>query len=140
MAGTPETMKKIGKATRFKPGEKQAEIARKGAEASIKARQHNKTLRKAMEAVLSNTYTDKTGEKLTGAEVLVLNMFKIASSKDRNAVNAYRAVMETTGELDKNTGDMITDETRKAVAELIDGISSGSKKRSNKRDSNKDSE
>ena len=124
MAATPEELKKRGAKTRFKPGKEQAKIAKMGAEASIKARQHKKTLRLAMEAILSDTYKDKSGQELSGAEVLALNMFKIASSKDRNAVNAYRAVMETSG-AHNAADDAITDETRKAIAELMDGLNKG---------------
>ena len=124
MADVSESLKKSRVKTQFKTGAKQVEIARKGGIASGESKLHAKTLRKAMEAILANTYNDKSGQKLSGAEVLALNMFKIASSKDRNAVNAYRAVMETSG-AHNAADDAITDETRKAIAELMDGLNKG---------------
>lgn len=75
------------------------EEAKRGGIASGKARREKATLKKAIQALLNETYTDKNGKEATGAEILVMSMFKIASnSKDRNAVNAFRAILDLTGE------------------------------------------
>lgn len=75
------------------------EEASKGGIASGKARAERASLRKAMQGILSGTYTDKSGKEINGAEALCLSMFKIASnSKDKQAVAAFRSIMELTGE------------------------------------------
>ena len=56
-------------------------------------------MRKAMQAILSGTYQDKSGNEISGADALCMSMFKIASnSKDKQAVAAFRSIMELTGE------------------------------------------
>lgn len=75
------------------------EEASKGGIASGKARAERASLRKAMQGILSGTYKDKGGNEVTGAEAVCLAMFKIASnSKDKQAVQAFRSIMELTGE------------------------------------------
>lgn len=75
------------------------EEAKRGGIASGKARRKKATLKKAMQMLLNEVYTDRNGKEATGAEILVTSMFKIASNtKDRNAVNAFRAILELTGE------------------------------------------
>lgn len=75
------------------------EEQKRGGIASGKARREKATLKKAMQVLLNETYTDRNGKEATGAEILVTSMFKIASNtKDRNAVNAFRAILELTGE------------------------------------------
>lgn len=70
-----------------------------GGVASGKARGERASLRKAMQGILSGTYKDKGGNEVTGAEAVCLAMFKIASnSKDKQAVQAFRSIMELTGE------------------------------------------
>lgn len=77
----------------------QREIQQKGGIASGKARREKATLKKALQAVLDETFTDRNGKEATGADILIASMFKIASnSKDRNAVNAFRAILDLTGE------------------------------------------
>lgn len=85
----------------LRPGEYKftLEDAKKGQEASAKMRRERSSLRKAMQGILSGTYKDKSGNDLTGAEAVCLAMFKIASnSKDKQAVAAFRSIMELTGE------------------------------------------
>lgn len=75
------------------------EEASKGGKASAETRRKNASLRKAMQAILSGTYMDKSGKEITGADALCMSMFKIASnSKDKQAVQAFRSIMELTGE------------------------------------------
>lgn len=47
----------IGKATRFKPGEEQVEIAKKGAAASIEARRQKKSIKANLEMLMAQQYT-----------------------------------------------------------------------------------
>lgn len=75
------------------------EEAKRGGIASGETRRRNASLRKAMQAILSGTYMDKSGKEITGADALCMSMFKIASnSKDKQAVQAFRSIMELTGE------------------------------------------
>ena len=70
-----------------------------GGVASGKARGERASLRKAMQGILSGTYKDKGGNEVTGADAVCLAMFKIASnSKDKQAVQAFRSIMELMGE------------------------------------------
>lgn len=70
-----------------------------GGVASGKVRGERASLRKAMQGILSGTYKDKGGNEVTGAEAVCLAMFKIASnSKDKQAVQAFRSIMELMGE------------------------------------------
>lgn len=110
-----ENLKK-GKATQFKAGEKQAEIARKGGIASGEAKRKKKNLQKAMEDALNGTYTVKVkgGEyqEMTGAEMLVASMMQIAAnSKSRSAVAAFNTILKMTGQdipvHDDNDDDMV---------------------------------
>lgn len=75
------------------------EEAKKGGIASGKARGERASLRKAMQGILSGTYTDKSGKEINGADAVCLAMFRIASnSKDKQAVQAFRSIMELMGE------------------------------------------
>lgn len=75
------------------------EEAKKGGIASGEARRRNASLRKAMQMLLDSTFKDKNGNDISGADALCLSMFKIASnSKDKQAVQAFRSIMELTGE------------------------------------------
>ncbi len=47
----------IGKATRFKPGEEQVEIAKKGAAASVEARRQKKSIKANLEMLMAQQYT-----------------------------------------------------------------------------------
>ena len=75
------------------------EEAKRGGIASGEARRKKASLRKSMQKILDGTYTDKSGNEASGADVLVMSMFKIASnSKDKQAVQAFRSIMELMGE------------------------------------------
>ena len=75
------------------------EDVKRGQEASAMSRRERASLRKAMQGILSGTYKTKEGEEITGAEAVCLSMFKIASNtKDKQAVQAFRSIMELTGE------------------------------------------
>lgn len=75
------------------------EEAKKGGIASGETRRKNASLRKAMQMLLDSTFKDKNGNDISGADALCLSMFKIASnSKDKQAVQAFRSIMELMGE------------------------------------------
>ncbi len=66
-----ENLKK-GKATRFKSGEEAVRAGKKGGIASGKARREKADLRKQIQLFFeSEATTDKNGEPLTGAELMV---------------------------------------------------------------------
>lgn len=58
MAADKETLERIGARTRFVAGEKQAEIARKGAAASAQAKRRKASLNAALRAILNLACTD----------------------------------------------------------------------------------
>ena len=87
--------------------------AKKGQEASAKRRKERASLRKCAQDVLNGTYKDKNGTDLTGAQVVVLNMFKIASNpKNRQCIQASKILMELMGE------DKTPEEVKKLNAEI----------------------
>lgn len=92
-----ENLKK-GKATQFKTGEKQVEIARKGGIASGEAKRKKADLRDAVQDILDGVYKVK-GQDKTGAEVLAMALFKIAAdSKNRSAVAAFNSLAKMVGQ------------------------------------------
>lgn len=89
------------------------EEAKKGGEASGRRRKERASLRKCAQDVLNGVYRDKTGEELTGAQAVVLNMFKVASDpKNRQCVQASKVLMELMGE------DKTPEEAKKLRAEI----------------------
>lgn len=107
-----ENLKK-GKETRFRPGEEQAEKARKGGIASGRSRRKKSDIKKTIQAILDNTYTDNKGEEKTGEEVLAITLFKIATDKKhRQCIQAQRLIYELTGQ-DK------TPEDRKRIKQAL---------------------
>lgn len=92
-----------------------------GGKASGEVRRQKATLRKALQAVLNDTFTDSNGNQATGAEVLLASMFKIASNtRDRNAVNAFKALLELSGEA-KALEDPAAEELSK-LDELLEAV------------------
>ena len=88
-----------GKATRFKTGAKQVEIARKGGKASGASKAKKKNMREALDALLNGTYTEPDGSELTGMEKLMATLFKIATDPDhKQCIQALRLIREMLGE------------------------------------------
>lgn len=107
----------------LRPGEHKLTLdeQKRGGIASGKARREKATLKKALQSVLDDTFTDRNGMEATGAEILIASMFKIASnSKDRNAVNAFRAILDLTGEA-KTSDDPAAEELSK-LDELLEKV------------------
>lgn len=103
-----------GKATRFKAGEKQAEIARKGGIASGEAKRKKKLLKECFDALLEQDYKGKDGQIASGAETLAMTVFQKAQRGD---LKAFELVRDTAGqkpidkvmlaEVDQNTIDEV---------------------------------
>lgn len=107
-----ENLKK-GKETQFRSGEEQAEKARKGGVASGRSRRRKSDIKKTIQAILDETYTDNKGEKKTGEEILAITLFKIATDKKhRQCIQAQRLIYELTGQ-DK------TPEDRKRIKQAL---------------------
>lgn len=88
-----ENLKK-GKATRFKTGEEQVKTARKGGIASGKARREKADLRKQIQLFFeSEATTDKNGNPLTGAELMV----KVAVKEMTKGNPKYWELLRDTG-------------------------------------------
>lgn len=129
MANKLDNLKK-GKATQFKAGEEQAKIASEGGKKSAAARKAKSDLRQAAQDILDNIYTTKdkqgniTGKK-SGAELLIVNLFGIASDKsNKNCISAMRLLIELIGanrspetiEIEKATAALI-----QAKADMLTG-------------------
>ena len=84
-----------GKATQFKTGGKQAEIARKGGIASGKAKRDKKNLCKALEALLEKDMTASNGEQMCGAEAISAKLFEQAL---KGNVKAFETIRSTVGQ------------------------------------------
>ena len=109
---------KKGKATQFTSGEVAARNGSKGGTTASQNRKKTVNLRRAAQDVLLGTYKDKNGQEMTGQDILVLNLFKIATDiKNKQAIQAMRLLIELCG------GDMSPEEKKKLRAEikLIEG-------------------
>lgn len=86
----------------------------KGGINSGKSRRQKSDMRKAAQTILDGEYADKnTGEKKTGAEVLVLTLFKIATDpKNKQCISAVKTLMELTSQ------NKSSEETKKLIAEI----------------------
>lgn len=98
--------------------EEQKEIARKGGQASGRARRQKKDLAQALQLLLDKKYTDKNGKKITGTEAIATKLFEQAM---KGNIKAFETIRSTTGqdpvqkvmiaEVDQN----IVDEVERAV-------------------------
>lgn len=74
-------------------------------------------MRKAVQSMLDNTYSDNNGKELSGAEVMALKLFKIATNeKDKNCISAIKLIIELTGQ----NKDTLTDKKTKAEIKLLE--------------------
>ena len=89
------------------------EITRKGGIASGKARRKKTDIKKALQSILDETYTDENGEKFTGEDRLAMTLYKVATDKKhRQCIQAQRLIYELTGQ-DK------TPEDRKRIKQAL---------------------
>lgn len=74
------------------------EQTRKGGKASGKARKLNADLRKAAQAVLDGTYTDKNGKKFTGYDAAITGLVaNLTDYKGKNWAKAMDLLIQLTG-------------------------------------------
>jgi hypothetical protein len=73
----------------------QREISSKGGKASGEARRNKKILRDCLEMLLEKEITDKSGNTMTGAEVMAVKVFQQALKGD---LKAFEIVRDTAGQ------------------------------------------
>ncbi len=75
------------------------EEAKKGGKKSAEARRHKADVRKAIQAIIDGTYKDKSGKDVTGADILAINLFKMASNiEHKQCLASIRSIIELLGQ------------------------------------------
>lgn len=116
---TKEELAKISKATQFKTGSEQVEIARLGGFASGKAKRERKTIREELEFLLAKQLKNNKGENISTREAISTAMIGQAI---KGNVKAFIAIRDTIGE--KPTEKTQTELTlTQALVEFVDGKS-----------------
>lgn len=93
------------------------EMTTKGGINSGKSRRKKADMRKAVQSMLDNTYSDNSGKALTGAEIMALKLFKIATNeKDKQCISAIKLIIELTGQ----NKDTLTDKKTKTEIKLLE--------------------
>lgn len=92
---TKEELAKISKATQFKTGSEQVEIARLGGFASGKAKRERKTIREELEFLLAKQLKNNKGEDISTREAISTAMIGQAI---KGNVKAFIAIRDTIGE------------------------------------------
>ena len=117
MAKSREELAKISKATQFKTGSEQVEIARLGGFASGKAKRERKTIREELEFLLAKQLKNNKGEDISTREAISTAMIGQAI---KGNVKAFIAIRDTIGE--KPTEKTQTELTlTQALVEFVDG-------------------
>ena len=116
---TKEELAKISKATQFKTGSDQVEIARLGGFASGKAKRERKTIREELEFLLAKQVKNNKGVNISTREAISTAMIGQAI---KGNVKAFIAIRDTIGE--KPTEKTQTELTlTQALVEFVDGKS-----------------
>ena len=116
---TKEELAKISKATQFKTGSDQVEIARLGGFASGKAKRERKTIREELEFLLAKQLKNNKGENISTREAISTAMIGQAI---KGNVKAFIAIRDTIGQ--KPTEKTQTELTlTQALVEFVDGKS-----------------
>ena len=116
---TKEELAKISKATQFKTGSEQVEIARLGGFASGEAKSARKTIREELEFLLEKKLKNNKGEDISTREAISTAMIGQAI---KGNVKAFIAIRDTIGE--KPTEKTQTELTlTQALVEFVDGKS-----------------
>lgn len=84
-----------GKGFESRTTEEQREIARMGGIASGRARAEKRDLRKALEMLLEQTYTDRKGVQRTGAQAITERLF---AEVMKGNVKAFEVLRDTVGQ------------------------------------------
>lgn len=107
-----------GKATQFQAGEEQAITARKGGKKSGESRRKKADIKATVQDILNDEYSDKSGRKLSGVAVLVVNLFKIAADpKNKQCLTAMKMIFDIYNDKDKNK---LLDQKTKAEIKLLE--------------------
>ena len=81
--------------------EEAVENGRKGGKATAKRKKAIKSMQEAAKALLNGTYTDDDGKELTGYELMMAKLFKIATDETkRDCLSAMRLIREIIGSMD----------------------------------------
>lgn len=100
-----DNLKRGNPETQFKSGREAAEAGRKGGIAAGAARRRKRDIRKSLEDRVFDTYTDKSGNKLEGIDVLAATLFKIATDPShKQVITAQRLIFEMLG-MDQTAAD-----------------------------------
>ena len=114
-----EELAKISKATQFKTGSEQVEIARLGGFASGEAKRKRKTIREELEFLLAKQLKNNKGEDISTREAISTALIGQAI---KGNVKAFIAIRDTIGE--KPTEKTQTELTlTQALVEFVDGKS-----------------
>lgn len=90
----------------------QREMRSKGGINSGKSRGQKANIRKAVQNILNNSYTNKDGSTVSGVDALAVNLFQIAmDKKNKNCITAMKMLLDLYGE------NMSPEEKRKLKAE-----------------------
>lgn len=107
--------------------EEARENGKKGGKASGESRRRKADMRKLAQDILDNTYKTKTGQEVTGAELVVQTiMANLADPKGRNWAKAMDLLVELTG-ADKSADEKarIKAEAKMAQQRAKDSTGSG---------------
>lgn len=84
-----------GEAFQFQSGEEAAKSGAKGGRASGAARRRKKDLRTALQVLLDKKYTDSSGNKMTGTEMITAKLFQQAL---KGNIKAFETIRSTVGQ------------------------------------------
>ena len=89
-----------------------------GGRKSGKARNKKADIKATVQDILNDEYSDKSGRKLTGVAVLVVNLFKIAADpKNKQCLTAMKMIFDIYNDKDKNK---LLDQKTKAEIKLLE--------------------
>ena len=89
-----------------------------GGRKSGKARNKKADIKATVQDILNDEYSDKSGRKLSGVAVLVVNLFKIAADpKNKQCLTAMKMIFDIYNDKDKNK---LLDQKTKAEIKLLE--------------------
>ena len=89
-----------------------------GGRKSGKVRNKKANIHETVQDILNDEYSDKSGRKLSGVAVLVVNLFKIAADpKNKQCITAMKMIFDIYNDKDKNK---LLDQKTKAEIKLLE--------------------
>lgn len=89
-----------------------------GGRKSGKVRNKKADIKATVQDILNDEYSDKSGRKLSGVAVLVVNLFKIAADpKNKQCLTAMKMIFDIYNDKDKNK---LLDQKTKAEIKLLE--------------------